>query len=112
GIPVLEGRAFTDDDRPDGPCVVVFSQRLAEATFGAAPALGRRVHFPSPPGARLGSRAALPQARGDGPGAGDAAAEAAGADSEDTTCELVGVAADVRDVLDGSPGDLYFASAQ
>lgn len=112
GIPLLEGRAFTDDDRPDGPCVVVFSQRLVQSTFGAAPALGRRVHFPSQPGARLGSRAALPRARVDAPKAGDAEADAAGADFEDTTCELVGVAADVRDVLDGSPGDLYFASAQ
>jgi predicted permease len=88
GISLLEGRAFSDADRADAPCVAVFSQRLAQGTFGAAPALGRRVHLAAEAG------------------------DAARTDAEDITCAVVGVAADVHDVLQGSPGDLYLASAQ
>ena len=107
-IPLLEGRAFSSAERPDGPCAAVFSERLARGTFGAGPAVGRRVHLTRDAGARRGWRASLPQPRRDAsPGA-----DANGADAGDITCEVVGVVADVRDVLDGSPGDLYLASAQ
>jgi len=106
GIPLLEGRAFSSDERPDGPCAAVFSERLARGTFGAEPAVGRRVHLTQDAGATRGWRASLPRPRRDGaPGADPS-------DAGDITCEVVGVAADVRDVLDGSPGDLYLASAQ
>jgi hypothetical protein len=107
-IPLLEGRTFTDDDRADGPCVVIFSQRLARSTFQDVPAVGRRVHLPAEPGARTGWRATLPQPRRDGARPGDPT----GADSEDITCQVVGVAADVHDIIDGRPGYLYLVSAQ
>lgn len=93
GIPLLEGRPFSDADRTDSPCVVVFSQQLARATFGATPALARRLHLVAEPGAQWSGHAA-------------------GTGAEDITCEVVGVAGDVHHVLEGSPGDLYLASAQ
>ncbi len=98
GIPMRAGRAFLASDDVHAPCVAVLSERLAQGTFGGEPglALGKRLH--------------IDRARRSDTAAADAApAETV---TPSTTCEVVGVAAQVRDVLSGSPGDLYLASAQ
>ena len=41
GIPILEGRAFTDSDTPEQPSVVVVNQAFAARYFAGQPALGR-----------------------------------------------------------------------
>lgn len=96
GIPLLAGRTFLASDDGSAPCAIMLSQRLARGVFGGEPglALGKRLHVDT-------SRAAT--------GAAEAPAPPAVAT---TTCQVVGVAGDVRDVLSGSPGDLYLASAQ
>ncbi len=44
-IPVLQGRAFTADDRPDTPRVAVINQNMARRYFGGASAVGKRFHY-------------------------------------------------------------------
>lgn len=43
GVPVLAGRAFTADDRDDGPRVVMVSQSLAARLWPGESAVGRRI---------------------------------------------------------------------
>ena len=43
GIPVLQGRDFTRDDRSDSTPVVIVSKSFATRMFGDEPAIGRRV---------------------------------------------------------------------
>ena len=43
GITLLRGRAFTDDDRPDSPKVVVVSESLAELAWPGDDAVGKRL---------------------------------------------------------------------
>ncbi len=45
GIPLLAGRAFTDDDRAGAPGVVIISERAARQFFPEGNALGQRVWF-------------------------------------------------------------------
>ena len=45
GIPVLEGRVFTRDDRPDAPPVAVINRVLATRLFGRASPLGHRIRI-------------------------------------------------------------------
>ena len=56
GVPLLEGRAFTDADRLDSPLVVLVNQRAVRDGFGGASPLGRRI--------RLGRRGARDRRRG------------------------------------------------
>jgi len=42
GIPLLEGRLYTEADRSDGPPVVVINRTMARALWPDAPALGKR----------------------------------------------------------------------
>lgn len=44
GIPLLEGRTFTEKDDEDGHPVMIVSERVARRYWGAAGALGRRVY--------------------------------------------------------------------
>ncbi len=78
GIALLAGRTPRPGSAPGGdrPCETVFSQHLADSSFEAGPALGRRIHLDS-----------------------------------GETCTIVGVCADVYDVVPGSPGDHYFSIA-
>ncbi len=43
GIPVLQGRTFTEQDRWDSPSVIVISQELARRYFPNGDAIGRRI---------------------------------------------------------------------
>lgn len=45
GVPILAGRAFTAEDSPGSPPVLVLSQRLAEQMFPGEDPLGRRLMF-------------------------------------------------------------------
>jgi len=45
GIPMLEGRAFTDGDRVGTPDVVILNQNLARRLFGSANPVGRILRF-------------------------------------------------------------------
>jgi predicted permease len=45
GIPVLQGRGFTDQDREAAPPVVVINQTMARRYWPGEPAVGRRVRF-------------------------------------------------------------------
>nr|PZN27104.1 MAG: hypothetical protein DIU78_05960 [Pseudomonadota bacterium] len=45
GIDLVEGRGFGAEHGEGSPCVLVFGKKLAENTFGSAPAVGRRVHL-------------------------------------------------------------------
>jgi putative ABC transport system permease protein len=45
GIPILEGRAYTDDDGPDAPPVIVVSRSLARAEFLNETAIGKRIKW-------------------------------------------------------------------
>lgn len=45
GIPLVEGRAFSPEDRAGAPDVVVVSQSLARQLWAGGPALGRRLKF-------------------------------------------------------------------
>jgi putative ABC transport system permease protein len=42
GMPMVKGREFTDDDRPDGPFVGIVSKSLAQLLFPNAEPIGRR----------------------------------------------------------------------
>ena len=43
GLPVLRGRSFSDDDRPDSKLVVIVNQTLARQAFGTADPIGQRM---------------------------------------------------------------------
>ncbi len=45
GVPLLDGRAFTAGDRPDGPGVVIASRSLADRLWPGARAVGRRLYW-------------------------------------------------------------------
>jgi predicted permease len=51
GIPILEGRDFTERDRPGAPLVAIVSQRLAQRLWPDQDALGKRIEWPSWEGA-------------------------------------------------------------
>ena len=48
GIPVLEGRAFTEADSASAPPVVLVSRKLADAYWKGEEVIGRRIQFPGP----------------------------------------------------------------
>jgi putative ABC transport system permease protein len=48
GIPVLEGRTFTDNDRADTPLVVVVNQSMAKNCWPGQSAIGKRLHVGNP----------------------------------------------------------------
>jgi len=48
GIPMLEGRAFTERDDQKSPLVIILSERAAQALFPGQSALGRMVRAGSP----------------------------------------------------------------
>jgi predicted permease len=94
GIPLLSGRAFAPADNAGAPCVAIFSRSLAASTFGDRDAVGQRIRL-------------------SGSGEGSAAVEGGRNEGDsDAPCEVIGVAGDVYDVLPGSPGDIYFPTAQ
>jgi putative ABC transport system permease protein len=45
GIPVLDGRTFSEDDRPDRPAVGIIDERLARQMFGTTRAVGKRLRI-------------------------------------------------------------------
>ncbi|HKF48804.1 MAG TPA: ABC transporter permease [Terracidiphilus sp.] len=47
-IPVLEGRAFTANDRSDSPLVVIVSQSMAQHSWPGQDAIGKRMHVGNP----------------------------------------------------------------
>ena len=46
GVPMLQGRPFTDTDQDGAEPVVLFSETLARSTWGTDDPLGRRIRFP------------------------------------------------------------------
>ncbi|MBZ5560963.1 MAG: ABC transporter permease [Acidobacteriia bacterium] len=52
GIPLLEGRVFTDHDNADGPWVVIIDETLARRFFPNQDAIGKHVYFSDPSRAR------------------------------------------------------------
>jgi len=48
GIPLLEGRSFTPEDRTGAPPVVIVSQSMAQHSWPGQSALGKRMHVGNP----------------------------------------------------------------
>jgi putative ABC transport system permease protein len=48
GIPLLEGRAFTPDDRADTPLVIVVNETMAKHAWPGPDAIGKRMHVGNP----------------------------------------------------------------
>jgi putative ABC transport system permease protein len=48
GIPLLDGRYFTLDDRPDAPLVVIVNQSMAMHSWPGQRAIGKRMHVGNP----------------------------------------------------------------
>ncbi|CAN5450703.1 ABC transporter permease [soil metagenome] len=48
GIQVLNGRAFTDQDKPGAPLVIIINEAMAQRYWPGANPLGRRVRFNGP----------------------------------------------------------------
>lgn len=48
GIPLVSGRTFADEDRPDGQLVAIVSRSMARRLWGNRPALGRRLRLARP----------------------------------------------------------------
>jgi len=46
GIPILEGRAFSDADRAGAPEVAILNENMARRLFGGTRAVGRTLRFP------------------------------------------------------------------
>jgi predicted permease len=53
GIPILEGRAFTDADTPQGPRVIIVNETLARRFWPGVSAVGKRIHLRGPDGPAL-----------------------------------------------------------
>ena len=45
GIPLLEGRAFTEQDREDSPGVVIINEQMRRQFWGDGPVLGQRIQL-------------------------------------------------------------------
>jgi putative ABC transport system permease protein len=50
GVPILEGRGFTDDDRPDTPRAAVINETMARRYWPGATAIGRTFYTNGPTG--------------------------------------------------------------
>lgn len=48
GIPLLAGRTFTQNDRPNSPLVVVISQSMARHSWPGESVIGKRIHVGNP----------------------------------------------------------------
>ena len=48
GIPLLDGRYFTEDDRADTPLVVIVNQSMAKHSWPGQRAVGKRMHVGNP----------------------------------------------------------------
>jgi putative ABC transport system permease protein len=48
GIPLLEGRLFTPEDRENAPLVAIMSQSMAKHSWPGQSALGKRIHIGNP----------------------------------------------------------------
>jgi MacB-like periplasmic core domain len=48
GIPLIDGRTFTDSDRSDAPLVVMVSQSMARHSWPGERAVGKRMHVGNP----------------------------------------------------------------
>ncbi len=48
GIPLLEGRYFTMEDRSNAPLVAIVSQSMARQSWPGQPAIGKRMHVGNP----------------------------------------------------------------
>jgi putative ABC transport system permease protein len=48
GIPLLDGRVFTEDDRSNSPLVVIVNETMAKHCWPGQRALGQRMHLGSP----------------------------------------------------------------
>jgi predicted permease len=48
GIPLLDGRYFTEDDRSDEPLVVIVNQSMAKHSWPSERAIGKRMHVGNP----------------------------------------------------------------
>jgi predicted permease len=48
GIPLLDGRYFTMDDRSDAPLVVIVNQSMARHSWPGQRAIGKRIHIGNP----------------------------------------------------------------
>jgi len=48
GIPVLKGRAFTDQDKPGAPPVIIVNETMAQKYWPGADPIGKRVRFNAP----------------------------------------------------------------
>jgi putative ABC transport system permease protein len=48
GIPVLKGRAFTDQDKPGAPPVIIVNETMAQTYWPGADPIGKRVRFTAP----------------------------------------------------------------
>jgi putative ABC transport system permease protein len=48
GIPLLDGRAFTEDDRSNSPLVVILNEAMAKHCWPGQRAVGQRMHLGSP----------------------------------------------------------------
>ncbi len=48
GIPLLQGRMFTREDRADAPLVIIVNQSMAEHSWPGQNALGKRMHVGNP----------------------------------------------------------------
>ncbi|HET8775694.1 MAG TPA: ABC transporter permease [Thermoanaerobaculia bacterium] len=70
GIPLLAGRAFTDDDTLDAPQVMIVSRSLARRFFGDADPIGKKIirAAPNPPAIVIG---VAPDVRDDGANGGE-----------------------------------------
>jgi ABC-type antimicrobial peptide transport system permease subunit len=80
-IPVVRGRALSDDDRPGAPAVVVISTGLAKSLFPRSDPIGARIRF-----------------------------EARAADTIAPWREIVGVVGDVRDNVASDQRPMLYAS--
>jgi putative ABC transport system permease protein len=48
GIPLIAGRAFTEEDRADSPLVVIISQSMAQHSWPGQNPIGKRMHVGNP----------------------------------------------------------------
>jgi predicted permease len=48
GIPLVDGRYFTEDDRSDSPLVIIVNQSMAKHAWPGQRAIGKRMHVGSP----------------------------------------------------------------